>query len=226
MAIYLIRHGQSEGNAQELFQGQLDFALTPLGEQQARAFAGWLKRLALPWRALISSPLKRALQTAQLIAAEADLPAPQLEPRLAEFSGGEMEGLHSAEIEARWPDYKDRPLDGRGDFSRFGGESYEAMQQRLSHFISDFHKQYTVEDNVAVVAHGGSLYQLFKLWCAWPTPRHFFNHIGNCCCFKLELCEVSGYQGARLHWMLPLELTGGQVADDSNAAIESRVEEG
>jgi len=226
VAIYLIRHGQSEGNAQELFQGQLDFALTPLGMQQARAFAGWLKRLELPWRALISSPLKRALQTAQILSAEAGLPAPLLEPRIAEYAGGELEGIGSVEIDARWPEYKDRPLEERGDFSRFGGESYEQMQQRLGSFVADIHARHAVEDEVAVVAHGGSLYQLLKLWCAWPTPRHFFNHIGNCCCFKLELCEVSGHKGARLHWMLPLELTGGQVADNSNAAIESRVEEG
>jgi broad specificity phosphatase PhoE len=226
VAIYLIRHGQSEGNAQELFQGQLDFALTPLGEDQARAFARWLKQQQVPWRALISSPLKRALQTAQLIAAEAGLPAPLLDPRLKEYCGGEMEGLGSAQIEARWPDYKDRPLDGRGDFSRFGGESYDAMQHRLGQFIAHYREQFTAEDNVAVVAHGGSLYQLFKLWCAWPTPRHFFNHIGNCCCFKLELCEVSGHKGARLQWMLPLELTGGQSTDSGNAAIEARVEDG
>lgn len=226
MAIYLIRHAQSEGNALEVFQGQRDYQLTELGQRQARAFAQWLKGQPIEWRALICSPLKRAHETAQAIAEVAGLPAPQLEPRLMEYSGGQLEGVGAAEIDARWPEYKDRPLEERGDFSRYGGESYEDMQRRLGDFITHFRQQYRAEDEVAVVGHGGSLYQLIKLWCAWPAPRHFFNHIGNLCCFKLELTEVSGHQGARLYWMLPLELTGGEVADGRNAGMESRVQQG
>lgn len=77
-----------------------------------------------------------------------------------------------------------------------------------------------------VVAHGGSLYQLLKLWCTWPTPRHLFNHIGNCCCFKLQFREVAEHVGAELHWMVPLELMGTLALNGSNAAMEARVQVG
>lgn len=206
MPIYLIRHGESEGNAARQYQGRQDTQLTAAGAAQAVALGRWLKRRELTCDAVLCSPLKRALHTAQLIAAEAGLPQPQLEPLLQEYDVGELEGLGIDEIEARWPGFNSRPLVSRGDFSEFGGESYGQMQARLEQFIASQLEHFTPEQNVLAVSHGGALFQLVKLWCGWPAPRHFFIRIGNCTCFKLGRLQLNGHHCAQLEWMLPLEL--------------------
>jgi hypothetical protein len=50
------------------------------------------------------------------------------------------------------------------------------------------------------------MYQLFKQWCGWPAPRHFFTRMSNCCCFKLELRTIQELDVAELQWMVTLDL--------------------
>jgi broad specificity phosphatase PhoE len=204
--IYLIRHGESAGNAAHTYQGRQDTALTPRGEAQALALGRWLKRQGLACDAVYASPLQRATRTAQLATAEAGFPAPQPEPLLQEFHVGELQGLPVEAIDARWPGFSSRPLESRGDFSAFGGESYEDVQQRLGQFIARIQAQYTPQHSVLAFSHGGAISQLLKLWCGWPVPRHFFTRMSNCCCYKLGLLQVDGRHLAQLEWMVPLEL--------------------
>jgi 2,3-bisphosphoglycerate-dependent phosphoglycerate mutase len=205
--IYLIRHGESQGNAQRRYQGRQDTALTAQGEDQARALGRFFAHRGIACDAVFCSPLKRAARTAELIAETAGLSAPLIEPLLQEYHVGELEGLGLDEIEARWPGFSSRPLVSRGDFSEFGGESYEQMQERLQRFIAVQRERFTPEQHVLAVSHGGCLYQLLKLWCGWPAPRHYFTRIANCTCFKLSRLELNGHHTAQLEWMLPLELT-------------------
>lgn len=212
MPIYLIRHAESEGNAARAYQGRMDTALTQRGEQQAHQLGVWLQRLGLACDAVYCSPLRRTTHTAQIVALAAGLPQPQPEPLIQEYHVGELEGLSLEAIEERWPGFNSRPTESRGDFSEFGGESYEDVQARLRQFIDKVYARFSPEQNVLAVAHGGSLYQLLKLWCGWPAPRHYFTRIGNCCCFKLGLLSLQtpGEQrAAQLEWMVPLELMGG-----------------
>jgi broad specificity phosphatase PhoE len=207
--IYLIRHAESEGNAARAYQGRMDTALTPRGEEQARTLGRWLKRQGLECDAVYCSPLRRATRTAQIVAAEAELPQPQPEPLIQEYHVGELEGLSLDAIEERWPGFNNRPPESRGDFSEFGGESYDGVQERLRCFIEGIYTQFTPERSVLAVGHGGSFYQLLKLWCGWPAPRHFFTRMGNCCCFKLGLLTLhapNAQRAAQLEWMVPLEL--------------------
>jgi broad specificity phosphatase PhoE len=207
--IYLIRHAESAGNAARAYQGRMDTLLTPKGEEQAHTLGRWLKGQGLQCDAVFCSPLQRATRTAQIAAAAAGLPEPQPEPLIQEYHVGELEGLSLEAIEERWPGFGSRPTESRGDFSEFGGESYEDVQARLRQFIEGIHTRFAPEKSVLAVAHGGSLYQLLKLWCGWPTPRHYFMRIGNCTCFKLGLLTLpmaDAQRVAQLEWMLPLEM--------------------
>ena len=65
LKIYLLRHGETETSQQGNFCGTLDIDLTPAGYQMAEDFANTYKEL--PWAAVFSSPLKRALATAEII---------------------------------------------------------------------------------------------------------------------------------------------------------------
>jgi len=214
MAIYLLRHGLSEGNAQRIFQGRLDTALTEAGRDQARIAGRWLNQQGVRPAAIYSSPLSRALDTARILSEQLGSAEPQQCPELLEFDAGSLEGMTVSAVEEHYPEHCHRELGNRGDFTKYGGESYEQIQDRLKSFIARFLPPEDYGD-VLIVSHGGTLYQLLKLWCGWPVPRHFFTHIGNCTCYKLQLREFADHTAMELQWMVPVELmeaAGGSAA--------------
>jgi probable phosphoglycerate mutase len=135
--IYLIRHGETEWNAQGRFQGRLDSVLTNTGVKQAEAIGSRLAGLELSFDAFITSPLGRTRQTAAIIAGLARLPAVQCDDRLAEVSLGSWDGLTDIDIDAQWPGL----LDGSTQFDWFfrspDGESYDAVFQRAECWLRE-----------------------------------------------------------------------------------------
>lgn len=135
--IYLIRHGETEWNAQGRFQGKLDSALTDTGVQQAAAIGRCLAGLDLSVDAFVSSPLGRTRQTAAIIAGSAQLPAAQCDDRLAEVSLGSWDGLTHIDIDAKWPGL----LDGSTPFDWFfrspDGETYESAFRRAECWLEE-----------------------------------------------------------------------------------------
>jgi broad specificity phosphatase PhoE len=215
--LYLIRHGESEGNVRRIFQGSLDLPLTPLGECQARTLGRWLAAHGVQPSAIHASPLLRAWRTAEILAGELRTPAgatlaPQAASGLREYAAGQLEGLNEAEQEARFPGYLERPLSERGDFAPYGGESYSEIQERLGLWLASLEANELADQDILAVAHGGSLYQLLKLCCGWPVPRHFQAHITNCCCIKLRPRWFGEQLLMHLDWMVPLELIEASLA--------------
>lgn len=135
--IYLVRHGETEWNAQGRFQGRLDSALTDTGVRQAKAIGRRLAGLDLSFDAFVSSPLGRTRQTAAIIAGSANLPAARYDDRLAEVSLGSWDGLTHIDIDALWPG----SLDGSTPFDWFfrspDGESYDAAFQRAECWLRE-----------------------------------------------------------------------------------------
>ena len=97
MTLILVRHGESEGNTRRIMQGSLDMPLTEAGREQARLVAARLA--SMPIAAVYSSPLSRAFETAQVIAAHH---AVDVQPiaGLREGGRGEAQGLTWAEVTA------------------------------------------------------------------------------------------------------------------------------
>jgi phosphoserine phosphatase len=100
--IVLVRHGQTEWNRIERFRGRFDVPLNETGLAQAAATG---RRIAAEWHpvAVYSSPLSRAVQTAEAVARHFDLPV-QAEPDLIDIDYGEWQGLTPDEARARWPE--------------------------------------------------------------------------------------------------------------------------
>jgi probable phosphoglycerate mutase len=95
----LIRHGQTDWNAQRRLQGSSDIPLNDVGRGQARDAVGVLSGQG--WDAIVSSPLSRAAETADLIAAGLGLAVARHVPELTERSFGPAEGLQAGpELEA------------------------------------------------------------------------------------------------------------------------------
>jgi probable phosphoglycerate mutase len=98
--IILIRHGQTEWNRVERFRGRADVPLNETGLAQAEATG---LRIHSEWQpsAVYSSPLSRAVKTAEAIAKHFDLPV-QIHPDLADIDYGEWQGLTPDEVRDRW----------------------------------------------------------------------------------------------------------------------------
>jgi len=100
--VILVRHGQTEWNRVERFRGRADVPLNETGLAQAEATG---KRVASEWQptAVYSSPLSRAVKTAEAIAQYFDLPV-QIHDGLADIDYGQWQGLTPDEAKERWPD--------------------------------------------------------------------------------------------------------------------------
>ncbi|GAA2893689.1 phosphoglycerate mutase [Actinoplanes cyaneus] len=152
--IVLIRHGQTEWSANGRHTSFTDLELTPEGEAQARR-AG--ERLGgRTFAAVISSPRRRALRTAEL----AGLTVTEVTEDLAEWNYGEYEGITTKQIRVDRPDWS-LWTDGCP-----GGESPEQVGERLDRVLA---RARSVGGDVALVAHGHSLRVAGARWIGLPT---------------------------------------------------------
>ena len=98
--LWLIRHGQTDWNLERRFQGRSDIPLNETGIKEAHALAATL--CGQSFDAIYSSPLQRALQTAQALAEQLNLPI-QIDPDLVESAHGDWEGMLFSEIKEHYP---------------------------------------------------------------------------------------------------------------------------
>jgi broad specificity phosphatase PhoE len=209
MEIMLLRHGESEGNAQGRMQGRRDFPLSALGREQA-ARAGAFVASHGPFAAVYASPLKRAFETASIVAAQGVRPEPAVDEDLPEIGAGALEGMNEAEIRAAHPVFMERSLTETGDFSDYGGESYADVQARLRRLMARLEARHRdAGDRVLLVGHGGFHYQLAKALLCEPVPRVCILKMGNCTASLLRLRERRGLYIAELVFHVPVELMAG-----------------
>ncbi|MFD4668574.1 histidine phosphatase family protein [Lentzea sp. NPDC058450] len=99
--LYLVRHGETDWNRERRLQGRIDVPMNKSGKQQAKTTALLLSVRQVD--AVVSSPLRRAAKTGEIIARYLDLPKPRRHPLLVEQSYGSAEGLTTREIADRFP---------------------------------------------------------------------------------------------------------------------------
>jgi len=151
--LLLVRHGRSEMNAQRRVQGWLDSPLDEVGRAQARAVANRLRR-EQPM-ILYTSPLRRARETAEIIAQTLDLPI-VTDDRLKERDVGAIAGLTNAEIEQRFPEWVERWRKMPDWVPPPGAEQPEAFWERVVSVFEEILARHS-RGAVGVVAHGGVL---------------------------------------------------------------------
>ncbi|UCV12235.1 histidine phosphatase family protein [Dechloromonas denitrificans] len=151
--ICLVRHGETEWNAERRIQGQIDIGLNQTGMRQAEAAGRWLGSAGIS--ALYSSDLKRARTTAEAIGAHLGL-VPTLLPEMRERRYGVFEGLTYAEAQARFPDGY-AAFEGRNaDYNFENGESLREMYARVTGKLVEIAAAH-VGQEVVIVLHGGVL---------------------------------------------------------------------
>lgn len=184
---YFARHGETDWNRENRYQGSRDIPLNRTGQLQADANGVLLRELierdgvdpaSLKW---FASPLSRASETMDRMRAAFDVPLPPVihDRRLIEISFGKLEGrLHSEiarEHAALAPAQRD---ENYWQFRPEGGENYDDVAARLV----DFARELT--QHAVVVAHGGVLRVLRHLVegapradvLNWPPPQGVIAH--------------------------------------------------
>ncbi|HCG6693508.1 histidine phosphatase family protein [Vibrio parahaemolyticus] len=148
--IFVLRHGETEFNADKKLQGHCNSSLTSKGSDQARRVGTTLKQYVenRPFR-VYSSTLGRALQTSQIVCEELNYSYENLnkEPRLKEFSLGEWEQRTVPSLEQEIPN-----LLAQNDWylQAPNCETYESVRERLSSWLSDV----AHDEDIVVVSHG------------------------------------------------------------------------
>jgi broad specificity phosphatase PhoE len=141
--INLVRHGETDWNLNRRYQGWEDIPLNDTGREQAQLVAQAIAREPR-WDAIYSSPLSRALSTAQAIAELSGMGEIVQDPDLRERFYGEAEGLTSDEREAKWPGLLAWP----------GLERQDVMTARAMSALERVAERH-VGGRVLVIAHGG-----------------------------------------------------------------------
>jgi len=176
--LVLLRHGQTDYNVAGRMQGHLDSVLTETGRRQAIAVAPEVARMTPDL--LISSDLRRAVDTADIVGAATGLPV-KLDARLRETHLGQWQGRTVAEIEQDWPGaiatWRSDPT-----WAPPGGESRLDVVRRSRPVVDELDEIVTGPNATAVlVAHGGLIAGLASGLLALPTvcwPS--IGGIGNC----------------------------------------------
>jgi len=160
--LFLIRHGSTEQNDERRYCGVTDIPLSIDGLEQARLAADRLSSENLS--TIFSSPLVRSSQTAEKIAKPHQLKIKCI-PGLREIDFGKWEGLTFDEICSKYPEEKNNWFESPRDLVFPDGESVIDLQCRATESIEDISN---CPDNVAIVAHGGSLRVIICHLCGWP----------------------------------------------------------
>jgi probable phosphoglycerate mutase len=145
--IFVVRHGESTWNAARRWQGQLDPPLSERGVEQARLASLALAEVA-SFDLVVTSQLKRARRTGELLADTAGLELGGAVPDLNERAAGEWEGLTRGEIETRYPGFL--TTGRRPD----GYENDVAIVERASRALRAVAAS-LVGRTAVVVSHGG-----------------------------------------------------------------------
>jgi probable phosphoglycerate mutase len=186
--LWLIRHGESIGNRDNLYQGQNDLPLSAGGHRQVALLAERLAALhpIHSFSALYSSDLERSIQTATPCAQTLGLPI-RLNAGLREIDVGTWSGLTFDDIQGRFPEEWTASYPVMDpDLIRGGGESYRQAQRRVVAALCGIVKNHPGE-RVLVYFHGGVLQTVLTHVMQLPLPNKRFLHTANTSISRVRL---------------------------------------
>lgn len=174
MKIYIVRHGKTDWNVSGLIQGKTDIPLNKIGEKQAEIAK---EKIEDKIDICFSSPLKRAIKTAQILS---DV-TPIIDKRLVERNMGEFEGKPALNYDSKkyW-DYK----------SNYGDNGVEPIQDlfnRVNSFINEIKEKYS-DKTILIVSHGATVRALHFALTSYREDEDFLKFdVPNCAIFKYDL---------------------------------------
>ncbi|MDY6766305.1 MAG: histidine phosphatase family protein [Candidatus Nanohaloarchaea archaeon] len=187
--VFLVRHGETDHNREEILQGRKDVALNESGEEQARHLAD---RLAgHPIEAVYTSDLQRAQATAEIVAREHGLEPEPIEA-LRERRYGELQGEpHDARR-----DHVDHP-DELDEMEPDGGEDLDTVKGRVRPVINDIRRN--DENEVVLVGHGWVNRAILTAALGADSGRAHSIRQDNACLNELEYEDYRGWRINRVN---------------------------
>lgn len=164
---YIFRHGQTDYNLERRWQGcGVDTELNAGGIEQARRLAERLKPFGL--EIVFSSPLKRALKTAQIVGKALQIPV-EVCPGIIEGCFGEAEGMLKSEVGKRWPEIFNEWYSPANNLNVGfpGGETKLQMQKRMLQAMDELARQ--PQKVFGVATHGSSIRYLLMYYGRKPS---------------------------------------------------------
>ena len=146
--IILVRHGETDWNVSEVFRGRIDIELNQIGIKQAELLAEYLGDLRIA--AIYSSPLKRALKTAGIIAGHHNLDV-EITPGLIDFDFGEWQGLSHEVVKDRCKELYAEWINNPQQVKMAAGECLNDVRGRVTGVVNSIVDKY--EGTVVLVAH-------------------------------------------------------------------------
>jgi broad specificity phosphatase PhoE len=147
--VYLVRHGQTAWNLEEVFRGRMDIPLDETGKNEVHLAGEALKDETI--HAIYSSPLSRSMETAENIAKFQNIEVTPLEA-IIDISYGDWEGVSLDQVRKKYPDLYDLWLKEPHKVSFPNGESLEEVRTRTVGAINKLLEKHKNE-NIALVAH-------------------------------------------------------------------------
>jgi broad specificity phosphatase PhoE len=187
LEIILARHGETDWNAAEVFRGRIDVELNETGMKQAELLGAYLSEAKID--ALYSSPLKRALKTAEVIAGYQALEV-NIMGGLIDFDYGEWQGLSHQEVKDRYQELYAQWLSHPELVRMPAGESLEDVRKRVMVLLSDITGGYC-EGRVVLVSHR-VVNKVLICALLGLDNSHFWS-------IRLDTCGITGfnYEGGR-----------------------------
>lgn len=180
LKIYLARHGQNLDNVNGILNGHRDEPLTLLGEEQARTTATYIKEAGLTFDVAYSSPLKRALRTAEIITSDLGLTPPKVAQDLIERNFGVMTGYPVSKIEEMCAPEVIKTDTVTYFLCPEGAETFPELIERGEKVINYIQANHP-EGSVLLVTHGdiGKMIYAAYYHLDWQEVLTSF-HFGNC----------------------------------------------
>lgn len=163
--LIFVRHGEAEGNLKRIFQGWTDADLTPRGYQQAERVAIRLKDDYID--VIYSSPLKRAYETAKVIALKKGIDNINIRDALKEIHGGEWENEEWGQLPVKWPkEYYTWEKEPHLHCMPMGESMKEAFDRVVSAIYNIIEEDFG--KNICIVTHGTVLRSLICYFYGKP----------------------------------------------------------
>jgi broad specificity phosphatase PhoE len=180
ITIMLIRHGDTDWNVDEIFRGRADVELNEVGITQAQLLAKYLD--GVPIGTVYSSPLKRALKTAQIVVASHHIPVKTAQ-ELMDFDYGEWQGMSHSMVKAKYKALHDEWLNSPHLVKMPEGESLDDVRQRTASLVDQIVAGHV--GTVALVSHR-VIHKVIICALLGLDDSHFWN-------IRLDTCGITTF---------------------------------
>ena len=166
MRLLIIRHGESEADLLNVYEGRADFELTERGHEQAELMSDYIKE-NYNISKIYCSPLKRAHQTAVKLS-EKTGSILVIDDKLMEFNNGLIAGLKKEVADEKYPAVLNLSIYE----SVYEQESLMEFRLRADCFLSKIIREIDENETVAIITHGGMINQLYHSFLSLPVDSN------------------------------------------------------